>query len=111
VTYEQRTVVRVPFPFTDADRSKERPALVLSTAKFNREHGHIVLAMITSAKHTRWPTDIPITALDAAGLKVPSVIRFKLFTLDERLIMGSLGTLADTDWNVVRVALLDALGL
>jgi len=45
-------VVRAPFPFNDRVASDNRPALVLSdAATFNTPSGHLVLAMITSAKN------------------------------------------------------------
>ncbi|MGZ8237012.1 MAG: hypothetical protein ACXW1Z_15385 [Methylobacter sp.] len=46
------------------------------------------MTMITSAKHTAWPLDTPIENLTAAGLPVPSIIRLKLLTLDNRLILA-----------------------
>lgn len=98
MTYERGQVVRVPFPFTDRDAAKNRPALVLSSAsRFNTPSGHALLAMITSAKNPPWPLDLPIEDLTSAGLPAPSVIRCKLFTLDARLIRGVLGRLAKTD--------------
>jgi mRNA interferase MazF len=49
VTFERYAVVRVPFPFTDRNASKNRPALVLSDADgFNAAAGHAVMAIITS---------------------------------------------------------------
>jgi len=52
VTYEGMQVVRAPFPFNDRVASDNRPALVLSdAATFNTPSGHLVLAMITSAKN------------------------------------------------------------
>jgi len=33
VSFERFAVVRVPFPFTDRDATKNRPALVLSSAR------------------------------------------------------------------------------
>ncbi|UTV80046.1 type II toxin-antitoxin system PemK/MazF family toxin [Acidithiobacillus sp. YTS05] len=97
MTYEPGQVLRVPFPFTDRDASKNRPALVLSAEGFNQQSGHLVLAMITSAKNTTWPLDYPIQDLRAAGLPAPSVVRGKLFTLDARLIRGALGHLSPAD--------------
>jgi mRNA interferase MazF len=55
------------------------------------------MAMITSAMHTPWPCDVEITDLSAAGLSVKSIIRMKLFTIDQRLILGPLGTLSGKD--------------
>ena len=49
MSFERFTVLRVPFPFTDRNTSKNRPALVLSgAASFNGPAGHSVMAMITS---------------------------------------------------------------
>lgn len=45
------------------------------------------MAMITSAKNSDWPLDIEIQDLNRAGLPSPSIIRMKLFTLDEKLII------------------------
>lgn len=90
-------VVVVPFPFTDREASKRRPALVLSSASFNRATRHSVLAMITSAEQSSWPGDVVITDLDAAGLPSDCLVRLKLFTLDHRLIVKRAGTLAAKD--------------
>jgi mRNA interferase MazF len=96
-------VVKVPFPFTDKTAAKNRPALVLSSARhFNRDAGHSVMAMITSAAHIPWPLDYAILDLEAAGLPAPSLIRFKLFTLDHRLVRATLGRLAKADQLAVR---------
>lgn len=98
MTYEPGQVVRVPFPFTDREARKNRPALVLSSARhFNSASGHLLLAMITSAKNPPWPLDCPIEDRASAGLPAPSVIRCKLFTLDARLIRGPLGRLSHAD--------------
>ncbi len=102
MSFERFAVLRVPFPFTDRNAAKNRPALVLSDAgAFNRPAGHSVLAMITSAANAPWPLDCPITDLGAAGLPAPSVVRFKLFTLDHRLVRGELGRLAPGDARAV----------
>lgn len=80
----------VPFPFTDRASTKRRPALVLSGRSFNRS-GHSLLAMVTSASHLPWPGDTPIRRLEHAGLTAPSLVRMKLFTLDNRFIARRLG--------------------
>lgn len=56
-----------------------------------------MLAMITSAVNAPWPLDVPITDNARAGLQASSVIRMKLFTLDDRLILRRIGTLASGD--------------
>lgn len=111
MTFERFAVLRVPFPFTDRNASKNRPALVLSdAASFNAPAGYSVLAMITSQVNAPWPLDCPITDLKAAGLPARSVVRLKLFTLDHRLVRGELGRLAPADVVAVRKALASLLG-
>ncbi|MBF0623966.1 MAG: type II toxin-antitoxin system PemK/MazF family toxin [Magnetococcales bacterium] len=110
MTCERFIVVRVPFPFTDREASKNRPALVLSQAAFNGPAGHSVMAMITSASHTPWPLDCPLQDLASAGLTAASVVRFKLFTLDHRLIRGRLGSLSTADAQRVTLGLAQLFG-
>jgi mRNA interferase MazF len=96
-TFEKFAVVVVPFPFTDQNTSKKRPVLVLSDALFNGSVGHSVLAMITSAKQSSWLLDVAIADLASAGLSSPSIVRMKLFTLDNRLIIRQSGVLHHHD--------------
>ena len=80
--YEPFSIVAVPFPFTDKAKTKKRPAIIMSTEKFQKETGHAALLMITSAQHSEWFGDVSITDLKAAGLSVESYIRQKIFTID-----------------------------
>ena len=106
MTFEAFDVVSVPFPFVDSSQSKRRPALVLSSATaFNAPTGHCVMAMITSAKNQPWSLDVPIKDLNAAGLPVASVVRMKVFTLDNRFVVGKIGALADKDRDRVKVSI------
>jgi mRNA interferase MazF len=96
-SYDAGDVVVVPFPFTDRSASKRRPALVCSRGAFNAQAGHLVLAMITTSAHAGWPDDVPILDLGVAGLPAPSVVRWKLFTLDASLVVRRSGKLAARD--------------
>lgn len=96
-TYSPGDVVVVPFPFTDRDASKRRPALVCSTEEFNGATRLVVLAMITSAAHVAWPGDVAITDLAAAGLSARSTVRWKVFTLDQAFVLRRAGRLASSD--------------
>lgn len=111
MTFERYAVVRVPFPFSDRLATKNRPALVLSDeATFNTPAGHSVMAMITSQANPAWPLDCELGDLEAAGLPAPSRVRFKLFTLDHRLVRGQLGSLATADRRAVAASLVRLLG-
>ncbi|MFH1673777.1 MAG: type II toxin-antitoxin system PemK/MazF family toxin [Pseudomonadota bacterium] len=109
--YEQFDVVVVPFPFSDRTAQKRRPALVLSQrAIFGDIIEHSVLAMITSQKNAPWPLDVPIRSRRSAGLTAPSVVRMKLFTLDNELILRKAGHLSKTDQVKVKKAFSDLFG-
>ncbi len=112
MTFETFDVVVVPFPFTDRTTTKRRPALVLSDAKaFNKQVGQSVLAMITSARNPNWPLDVEIENLDSAGLPSASVVRMKLFTLDDQLVIRKAGALAENDRKSVSTTLRRLLSL
>lgn len=106
---EKDDIAVVPFPFTDLARAKARPALALSAGTANRESGHTIFAMITTAARSRWSTDVALTDLDSCGLSKPSVVRLKLFTLDNRLIARRIGRLTRNDSlavaNILRTVL------
>jgi mRNA interferase MazF len=102
--YRRYSIVSVPFPFTDKNFTKKRPALILSQEEYQENTHHCILAMITSAKQSHWADDIEIEDLEIAGLPGPSIIRFKVFTLEESLILKTLGKLSEDNRKaVVRV--------
>lgn len=111
MAFDQWAVVVVPFPFTDRDTARRRPALVVSRPEaLGTSVGQSVMAMITSAGHRAWPLDVTLTDLAAAGLPAPSVVRMKLFTLDDRLVHRRAGGLSPTDRRAVGESLRALLG-
>jgi mRNA interferase MazF len=103
-SYAPYEVVVVPFPFTDRDASKRRPAVIMSSASFNQASGHAVMAMVTSADQSAWPGDVALSDLNAAGLTSPCVARMKLFTLDLRFVIRKAGRLCIADSQAVHNA-------
>ena len=59
------------------------------------------MAMITSAGNASWPLDVAISDGNTVGLAAASLVRMKLFTLDNRFILRRLGQLAATDRKAV----------
>jgi mRNA interferase MazF len=104
VICEAWDVVVVPFPFSERPGAKKRPALVLSRPSFNKA-GHTAMAMITTRAHRPWPGDVEIEKLEQAGLPLPCIVRLKLFTLDNRLLMMRIGSLSPADRRRVASAL------
>ena len=104
--YKPFDVVVVPFPFTDSAQTKRRPALIISQHEnFSTIIEHSVLAMITSLKNEPWPLDCAIQNNQQSGLTAPSVVRMKLFTLDNRFILRKIGYLSPEDQGQVKQSL------
>ncbi len=101
-------IVVVPFPFTDSAGEKRRPALVLSTAAFNRAANHSILAMITTARRSSWPGDTPLST--ATGLPKDCLVRMKLFALDNRFIARVISKLPAKERQRVRASMESTLG-
>lgn len=87
----------VPFPFADVPVLKRRPAVVLSGPVFNTNNGASVVAMITTAKASTWPSDVSRADLDSACLRHPCIIRWRLATIPNALISKRLGHLSERD--------------
>lgn len=104
-------VVRVPFPYTDAETRQRRPALVVAADGPGDAPLLLWVLMITSAGHRRWPGDIDIPDLVRAGLPAPSVIRTaKIATIDADRA-ETLGDIDTTTLAAVRTTLARRLAL
>ena len=110
MTFEPFDVVVVPFPFTDRQAVRRRPALIISSPDFNAAHDQSILAMITSAE-SEWPSDVTIRGWREAGLGVPCKVRLKLFTLDDALILRKAGALSARDAEAVASSLVRFLAM
>src|SRR6266568_1507656 len=104
VTCKQWDVVVVPFPFSNQPGTKRRPAMVLSDRSFNIR-GHTVLAMVTTSGHRSWPGDVALSDYKAAGLRMRCIVRLKLFTLDNRLLLKRIGSIPVNDQKKIRAQL------
>lgn len=106
MAFDAFDVVVTPFPFADKAVERRRPALVLSPFDgYGSATGVAVIAMITTGRASQWPLDVPVTALAAAGLPHPCVVRMKLATVDFRRFGPKLGRLAPADRRAVAAAL------
>jgi len=89
--FERFDILTALFPFIDMPVHKPRPVLVLSNAGFNAANGHVAVAMITTGAGSHWPSDCPIHDLAPAGLRTPSIVRCKLFTVPNAQIGRRIG--------------------
>ncbi len=110
-------VVLVPFPFTDLTRQKARPAVVVSSERFNAASADVILVAISSKlPATSNDTDLVLqhgsADFQTTGLRVSSVIRTaKLVTLQQSLIYTTLGKLDSRVIDELDERLARAVGL
>lgn len=103
-------VVLVPFPYTERNYTKVRPALIVSTDTLSTKTGKYFLAMITSAQHTRTYGDVLISDLKLAGLPGESIVRpSKIATFEEASFVRRTGTMAVKDRKTVSAQLRELL--
>ena len=81
---------------------------MLSRKEFNRSAGHSVLAQVTTASKPAWPGDVSLEHR-RAGLPRPSIVRMKLFMIDNRLILKHAGRLVPGDREKVAQSLTDLM--
>lgn len=95
-------VVLVPFPYTERNHTKVRPALIVSTDTLSTKTGKYFLVMITSAQHARAYGDVLISDLQLAGLPAESIVRpSKIATFEEGSFVRRIGTVTVKDRNEV----------
>lgn len=90
-------VVIAVFPYVDMAVMKRRPGLVLTGAARNAGTGETLVAMITTAHRSTWPDDMAILDWSVAGLKGPCVVRTRLTSLVNGLVLDRIGTLSAGD--------------
>jgi mRNA interferase MazF len=104
-------IVVVPFPYADRLAEKRRPALVVSADAFNRKHGLLWVAMITSADNPRWDGDIPVAANARTGLPAPSAIRAaKIATIEPGRVVRVAGRIDGKMAAAVSKELVETVG-
>ena len=97
-TYKQGQVVLVPFPMTDLEGTKQRPAVVVSAYWYNTSRPDCILVAVTSAVPQELDRDmvsIHGAEVKDAGLRQPSVVKAgKIFTVEQDRILKPLGKLS-----------------
>ena len=101
--FEFGDVVLVPFPFTSQASSKQRPAVVVSSRSYSDERPDLIMMAVTSQLRPS-PAfgEVWLRQWRAAGLLKPSAVKPVIATLEQRLVIRSLGALAIEDQNALR---------
>ena len=86
-------VVLLPIPFTDLTSRKVRPAIVIG-----RNGTDLFLVPISSQLSN---TDFPLKEWRAAGLNVLCGVKSQIATVEERLVVKTVGVLTAADQQVL----------
>jgi mRNA interferase MazF len=106
-------VILVDFPFSDGVGAKNRPALVVQSDVLNKVSRDTNLVTITTLT-TLGPTVAVIDPRESpnSGLKLACAVRAdSMHTVEQQLILGSIGYLSKKTMHQVDECLKKALGL
>ncbi len=109
--YSFGDIVLVPFPFTDQSGTKRRPAVVVSSRRYNETRPDLILMAVTSQPRPAGALgEVNVTDWKAAGLIKASVVKPVLTTIEAALVIKRLGQLRENDQAALRQALDAILG-
>lgn len=94
----QKEIVLLPYPFSDLEGTKVRPALVISNNTFNKKSEDCIMVPLTSViKDEPYSVVINQKNLSAGKLLKPSRIRIdKIFSIEKNLISMKIGMVRDS---------------
>ncbi len=94
MTYHKFDVIVTEFPFIDKTGiSKVRPAVIVSSDDYNKNTGFVVVAMITSAKHSKLWNDLKLISHKSLELHSASIVRMKFANITQKSILDKIGKL------------------
>lgn len=104
-------VLLVPFPFTNQEGNKKRPAVVISNTAYHSQRPDLLIMAITSQPFTTQDfASFAIIDWEAAGLLKPSFAKPVLTTLEQTLVIRSMGNLSPRDQHSLHQILAQILG-
>jgi mRNA interferase MazF len=111
MAYQFGDIVLVPFPFTDQSATKQRPGVIVSSSAYQRARRDLVLMAVTSQLRGSGAFgEVLVQDWQAAKLLKPSAVKPVLATLDQSLILKTLGKLSPRDRQALKEALTQILG-
>ena len=91
MSFSRGEVVLLPIPFTDLTSRKVRPAVVVGHSS---HAGDLFVVPISSVLQN---VDLVLQGWRAAGLNVPCGVKSQIATVEDRLVLKSVGVLSAQD--------------
>lgn len=100
----QKEIVLIPYPFSNLEEKKVRPALVISNNLFNNKSQDCLLAPLTSViKDEPFSILIEQKDLNSGKLIRQSRVRLdKIFVIEKNKIVFKIGILNEQTFNLVK---------
>ena len=89
ISYKQREIVLLPFPYSDLTTTKKRPVLIISNNYYNEHFEDVVVCVITSNRYQdTFSVNLSNDDLELGILPEKSLIKtHKLFTVNKSKII------------------------
>jgi mRNA interferase MazF len=95
--YKRRDILVVPFPFADSNKSRKRPALVISNGKVNNSGDYMLIQITSKEKEDDLSVEIFTQDFEESPLPLKSYVRsHKIFLLNESLILYKMTSVKDS---------------
>ncbi len=107
-SYSRNEVILIRYPFSDLTNFKVRPAIVVNAP--HSSHDLIVVAL-TSKIHRMLSGEFVLNGWKSAGLNVETAVKRGIFTIHEKLVLKSVGTIAANDAEALGKSLRGWFGL
>jgi mRNA interferase MazF len=104
MTLKQKELVLLPYPFSDQEGSKVRPALIISNNSFNKKSEDCIMIPLTTViKEVPYSVLINQENLTSGKLLKPSRIRIdKIFTIRQSLVRMKIGVINDSTFKEIK---------
>jgi len=111
MTFKKWDIVLVPFPFTNLQSVKKRPALILSPENYNNGPDLIILFITSNLSAYGRMGDYRIQNWELSGLPKPSMTRMKFATIEKSIVLKKLGSIPESDQKAIKSELQQFFGL
>lgn len=111
MTFNKWDIVLVPFPFTNLQSVKKRPALILSPDNYNNGPDLVILFITSNLSAYGRMGDYRLQDWKFSGLPKPSMIRMKFATIEKSIVLKKLGSIPENDQKAINGELKRFFGL
>ena len=109
--FKKWDIILVPFPFTNLQFVKKRPALILSPENYNNGPDLVILFITSNLSAYGRMGDCLIQNWKQSGLPKPSMTRMKFATIEKSIVIRKLGRIQEPDQKSINSELQGFFGM